>query len=478
MYSSWTSEQLKAECDNRGLKCSGTDDVLLDRLETTDSFSKKRTRDVTPVFFRACCLGNVEEVISALEDGASVNAISSHSLSALMMACSRKDEEGERVVDVLLKRGALHHLQDMNGDNMLFYAANRSTPAMVEKLVKAYPNYVSLTNNLGDTPLLKLTGLQNQSTDNLIQIAKLLLINNYDINTANKNRDTALSLACRGRSVELVKLLLEHKADLNTNNKNNHTPFGYASMNSFIGAQIIPLLAEAGAKRRNSDLVLSIIAGQNNYAAMEPYYRGAKFRGGNFPLHLVQEPVWALRTGLFSYVQFCYATMIEDNVRPDIIWSVLRVRREQPVDQTVHTAQNCSHHIYDCILESDNPLLWNLVAAEMQDQHHPLTGETLLHVAVRSGKQFALEEVMKQCANPFLRNINGDIPLRLATDAVIRTRLSLYMQFKFNKFHILKWRGVHFAQRASTLMRVMKKKQMPRDVTRVTLQWLSNFESF
>lgn len=477
MYSSWTSEQLKAECVNRGLKASGTDEVLLDRLETTDSFSKKRTRDVTPAFFRACCIGTVEDVISALEDGASVNAISSHSLSALMMACSRKDEEGERVVDVLLKRGALHHLRDMNGDHMLFYAALRSTPAMVEKLVKAYPNYVHLTNNLGDTPLLKLTGSQNQLIGNFIQIAKLLLIDNYDINTTNKNGETALSLACKGRSVELVKLMIEHKADLNTNNKNDRSPFSIACVNKFIGPQIIPLLAEAGAKRRDRDLLFSIIVGEKNYVACEPYYRGQRFIGDNFPLHLVQEPVWALRTGIFRHTHFCYAKMIKDNVKPDIIWSVLRVRRGQPVDQTAHTAQNCSHHIFDCIAESDNPLLWNLVAAEMQDQHHPLTGDTLLHVAVRSGKRFALEEVLKQCANPFLRNINGDIPIRLATDAVIRARLSLYMQFKFNKFHISKWRGPYFAQKASAIMRVMKKKKMPRDVTRVTLQWLSIFET-
>src|SRR3990167_2913067 len=153
-YNDWSEEELKSECEKRGLKTTGTKDSLVDRLETFDAakqqmaeeMTKKRERDdgktqekKNKEFMRACRKGTLEEVCSALDDGADKNAMDVKKRSALMWACGRDDDwkVAENIVEELLRRGALCDLQDYYGWTALHWAAESSSAAVVNMLLDA-----------------------------------------------------------------------------------------------------------------------------------------------------------------------------------------------------------------------------------------------------------------------------------------------------------------------------------------------------
>src|SRR3990167_2606897 len=124
-YDDWKKEELKSECKKRGLKTTGTKDSLVASLEAFDAAERrfsggKRERDdgktqeeKNEELILACEEGTLEEVCSALDDGAKENAMDVKKKSALMWACGRRSDwkVAETIVEELLRRGALCDLQ-------------------------------------------------------------------------------------------------------------------------------------------------------------------------------------------------------------------------------------------------------------------------------------------------------------------------------------------------------------------------------
>ena len=188
-YNDWSEEELRNECKKRGLKTTGTKDALVDRLETSDvtkrqmseEMTKKRERDdgktqeeKNEELIRACKVGTLEEVCSALDGGADKNAMDEERQSALMWACARDDDwkVAENIVEELLRRGALCDLQDEKGWTALHWAVQYSSAAVVNMLLAAKCR-VDHPTIAGLTPLMVCCA--NRMDDEGVKIARLLL---------------------------------------------------------------------------------------------------------------------------------------------------------------------------------------------------------------------------------------------------------------------------------------------------------------
>lgn len=106
----------------------------------------------------------------------------------------------------------------------------------------------------------------------------------------------------------------------------------------------------------------------------------------------------------------------------ELCWSMLRV---SPLCFDLS-----DNDIFNVMADSEDPTLWSFVVCDLSGQHHPMTGDTLLHVAVRSNKLYAVESLMRVQVNPFWRNLDGLRPINLARDKEIIARLQSYSVFQ------------------------------------------------
>jgi len=268
-YEGWSEDDLKAECEKRGLKNAGGTETLIARLETFDEAkrryseggAKKRGRDEdgrtqeekNEALLVACMEGTLEEVRTALDEGAKKNAMDGKKVSALMRACTRDDDwdVAEAIVHELLKRGALCDLQDIEGRTALHWAASCSSAAVVALLVEAKAPVNSL-NATGETPLI--ICCRNRMDEEGVAIARILLQNGANIEHKNLKGSDALTLACEYSSAAMVELLLTYKADVNIADNDRTTPLMAACNNTYAGEAIIPLLIVAGADAQCKDI--------------------------------------------------------------------------------------------------------------------------------------------------------------------------------------------------------------------------------
>lgn len=122
----------------------------------------------------------------------------------------------------------------------IFDVCRKGDKEALKEIIKSNPKIVNETNDGGFTPLI-VAGYRNQ-----IEIVKILLENNADIN-AKSGEGSVLMGACYKGEMEMVKLLLEKGAEVNTDNDLGTTPLMYAILAG--NMELIKLLLEHGAKK-------------------------------------------------------------------------------------------------------------------------------------------------------------------------------------------------------------------------------------
>jgi ankyrin repeat protein len=494
-YKKRSKEDLRNECRTRGLKDTGGKELLVERLETADLTEKrlvdatrKRERDdrtqeeKDAALLSACRCGTLKKVIRALDAGANCNAVDSKNVSALMKACMRHNwVVAETIVKELLRRGAHTLFIEENGWTALHWAVTYSSCAVAELVSnKTVINQASLD---GGSPLI--ICCTERLDDESIAIARMLLDHGANIEQKDKNGSTSLSLACEVGGAAMVELLLSRKANANTTGNDGGTPLMWACINKTHGEVIIPLLIEVGADPLKKDdqgktaLNYAFASGGGAIIrAVSSYIPAHNQLRNRLPPIDSDDPIGsmreAVRYGFDINRQNRFRNhVIDDGVSAAFAWSILRT---SPL-----CFDSSENDIFRVMAASNDPALWSLVARDLAGQHHPTTGDTLLHVAARGNKMYAVESLMRQQVNPFWRNNTGQLAVNETQDKDIRARLAAYSTFRPTRFHAA-WFGPYFLQRAVAFLLVVMRwktkdvRVMPKDVVLEIIKRVASLE--
>jgi ankyrin repeat protein len=260
-----------------------------DSEENKNEKKVKAEEDQNWAFLRACKQGSLEDVKALLDSGADVLAsYEEEGVSALHMACVHTGsyEEAERVVRLLIsKQKALVRMVDDNASNVLHYAAQFSSAKICELLLKNGFKAINATDLNGRTPLMfacMREPTRRGRDEEVLGILKLLIANNAELMSKNKDGDTALHLACYHGTPEVVKLLLDEGRkrgidQIDSPGELGQTPLMVACLNPLYGEAIIPLLCKAGAdvtlKSENGDTAVNLAfdGGARMLKALAPF---------------------------------------------------------------------------------------------------------------------------------------------------------------------------------------------------------------
>jgi ankyrin repeat protein len=272
-YDGWSKQELQEECTRRGLKTTGSNDALVERLENNDESAAKaavsRKRKVTKEeqdaldeqLLSACEDGSLQAVWAALSSGANTTCVDGELSSPLMWACCREDDwaVAEDIVRELLSCGAA--VNSCNGDMCMamHYAACWSSCNVVTLLLEA-KSVVDPRDNYNNTPLIACGW---RSDEEAVKIAHVLLDCGAEIENRGLLQSTPLLEASISGSAELVELLLSRGADIKAVDEGGNTALPRASNNGMHGPAIIPLLAKAGVdvNALNSDGESALVCG-------------------------------------------------------------------------------------------------------------------------------------------------------------------------------------------------------------------------
>ena len=72
--------------------------------------------------------------------------------------------------------------------------------------------------------------------------------------------------------------------------------------------------------------------------------------------------------------------------------------------------------VFNVMAQVDDPTLWSHVSTEIGHTRHPITNETLRHVAARTNKAYAVLSLMKRFVNPHIINESQQRAVDLVTD--------------------------------------------------------------
>lgn len=178
------------------------------------------------------------------------------------------NNDDERTVIGLLKKGVDVNSIGPNGDSLLIIAVRHGNPAMVKTVLDGRPR-VNLRNAHGETALMLAalngrlevarqllergaevnhagwTPLIYAAVHNRTEVARLLLKQGALVNAQAANGTTALMMAVREGHLEMALLLLENGADIDLRNGDGQSALGLAKARD--RADIVKLLVRAGA---------------------------------------------------------------------------------------------------------------------------------------------------------------------------------------------------------------------------------------
>jgi len=218
--------------------------LLLDKGTNINAQNFSKT---TPLYI-AVLNNNFDLVNLLLSKGADVNISDILGKTPLMLALqsveNQKDSDTSyKMVKLLLDNGAGLNAKDKNGEYVIHYAAKYPNINIVKLLVEKGID-VNQTDVDGNTPIYFTIKSSNKTLDKL-EVIKLFLSINLNINIVNSFKQTPLHIACQNNAdLEIIKLLLD-KENVNLLDNNKTSVLVYAVRNGNL--DLIKLLDSYGA---------------------------------------------------------------------------------------------------------------------------------------------------------------------------------------------------------------------------------------
>ena len=194
-------------------------------------------RDGFTALMRSTCDGDIVAVARLIELGADVN-VKTYNRTALIWACILGNYD---IAEKLLQNGADPNLEH-NDFSPLRAACGRNYIDIVELLLNYQVDRYK--DNCDKESLFVRAGFYTK------EIVEHLLDKGFNINSRNKNGQTALMKAIEWKNIRVVKYLIERGADVNIEDNDGYTALNYA-YRDFDEKQLdfLDMLEEAGAKR-------------------------------------------------------------------------------------------------------------------------------------------------------------------------------------------------------------------------------------
>ncbi|CAH0731545.1 unnamed protein product, partial [Brenthis ino] len=402
--------------------------------------------DASTAFLRAARAGQIEKIISLLEQGVDINVSNANGLNAIHLAskdghvevvrellergaaidaATKKGNTAlhiaslagqEHVVKLLVQNGAQVNIQSQNGFTPLYMAAQENHDGVVKFLLANGANQ-SLATEDGFTPLavamqqghekvvavlleadtrgrVRLPALHIAAKKDDVKAANLLLENEHNPDVTSKSGFTPLHIAAHYGNEAVARLLLAKGADVNCAAKHNICPLHVAA--KWGKDNMVALLCDHGAnvesRTRDGLTPLHCAARSGHERVVEALLdRGApitsKSKNGLAPLHMAAQ-------GDHSEAA-----------------RVLLSRRAPVDDVTVdyltalHVAAHCGHAKVAKLLLDRNA----------DANARALNGFTPLHIACKKNRIKVVELLLKYGASIQATTESGLTPLHVAS---------------------------------------------------------------
>lgn len=149
-----------------------------------------------------------------VENGANINFQNNMGKTALMLAASMGKLPP---VQELRRLGAFYEVRDGNGSTALHWACLSKNPQLVDWMLHDGAD-VSVTNDLGRTPLMMLASVEDR-----YDIANVLLRHGAKMNVEDNQGQTALMLAVYNGFTAIIDLFLQKNVDINVKTSTGKT---------------------------------------------------------------------------------------------------------------------------------------------------------------------------------------------------------------------------------------------------------------
>ena len=189
-------------------------------LERGADVNTRRNNHQTPLHV-ASYYGNVEIVRLLLDNGADPEAdapdnIGGRPLHKVSFGKCRSEEDGVRVAQLLLKRGANVNTRRNDHRTPLHIASRFGKVEIVQLLIDRGAK-IDAVDNSGTTPLHEVSKGNYESQEAGVRVAQLLLDRGADVSAKARSGDTPRALASSNQMPYLTELFLEHAKNVNLN---------------------------------------------------------------------------------------------------------------------------------------------------------------------------------------------------------------------------------------------------------------------
>jgi ankyrin repeat protein len=203
--------------------------------------------DYSPTaFFHAAGNGNLELVALFLDAGMSVSTRledAKANTDALFFACVNQQD---KVVSLLLARGADPNVDYHQGGTPLVAAATKGHTTTMQLLINKGAKVNASSKENGITPLMF------AAVNGRADAVKLLIEKGAKVNAEDNDGITALMQACAGSHPQVVEELIRAGASVDATNKEGRTALMHAAFKG--DAESTQILLKKGAKRDSKDV--------------------------------------------------------------------------------------------------------------------------------------------------------------------------------------------------------------------------------
>ncbi|ORX86697.1 ankyrin [Anaeromyces robustus] len=231
------------------IACKYNNYKIISKLITEKNINMKNKDGYTPLMI-AINNKNYECIKSLLSSkhNLDINIVNNDGNSPLMMALMKYEEDLSRLIDLFIKKGSNKDLVNKNQSSILHIACENNLNEVIPKLITE--KNINIKNKDGYTPLM--IAINNKNYECL----KSLLSSKYnlDINTVDKNGNTPLINAIINFKdlSEHIDLFIEKGANKDLINKNKSTALHIACENNL--NEVIPkLITEKNINMKNKD---------------------------------------------------------------------------------------------------------------------------------------------------------------------------------------------------------------------------------